>query len=256
VRPGHPGNNPNSPNAESIIGADGRSLVRNTSTYPNSAIGHLSGRFGPTQFSCTGFLIDSNSVLTTADCLHSGGAGGVYAEDVVFSPGRGLGGAGGELPFGSCFDDELIVSHEWTTAARERENFGILQLDCTVGGTTGWLGLVTEPGTRALEGKLAHVRGYPGTAGGTQWTHRDRVRVSTDHLLFHGADTTAGQAGSPIFNWRTGCLTGGGEGPCAMGVHALGPHGSAGPHAVWNHGSRLSRLMYNLIVVVAGFNGP
>jgi glutamyl endopeptidase len=241
---------PESMSLESVILVDDRERVNDTTRYPNSAIGHLefdlpSGG-GAT---CTGFLVDADTVLTAGHCVHQGGTGDPagWFSDVTFSPGRN---GVGNRPFGSCGATELWTLPEWYDAASEQNDLGIIQLDCEIGETVGWLGYYSRPGPRALTGFRTHLRGYPGDKPyGTMWTDKAKVWFTRRPMIFYRNDTFGGQSGSPVFHWGRYCA-----GPCAMAVHAYGAHGIS-PHSGNNHGPRITTARDALIADIAGQNG-
>jgi glutamyl endopeptidase len=241
---------PESMSTESVIGADDRERIQATSSYPSSAIGHLTFNGPGGQFLCTGFLVDADTVLTSGHCVHPGGTGddGDWYTDHRFTPGRN--GYGGR-PFGSCWATELWTLPGWFDAGSEYQDLGIVQLDCEVGTETGWLGYFSRPGPRALNGLAAHLRGYPADKPfGTMWTDKGRIRATQVDMAFYQVDTFGGQSGSPVFQWGRHCA-----GPCAMAVHGYGfAHGS-GHHVDNNHGTRITTTREMLIASVAGQNG-
>ena len=233
--------------AESVIGPDGRTSLRGRSTtYPNSAIGRIDFRQAGRRYWCTGTLIDADTVLTAGHCVHDGltGADG-WSSRVTFVP-----GADGTLaPFGSCRSRELLTLPGWYEDGLEYQDLGLIQLDCAIGETVGWLGYQAAPGPKSLANVVVHVRGYPGDkAWSTLWTMRDRIRVSQRLMAFYAADTFVGQSGSPVFDYRP-CH--GDRGPCVLAVHAYGVH-ATGPHADLNHGPRLDEARSALVATLAG----
>lgn len=241
---------PESFTAESVINEDDRSRVNATTTFPNSAIGHLTFTTPEGQFLCTGFLVDADTVLTSGHCLHPGGTGdaGDWYTDHSFSPGRN---GAGNRPFGSCGATELWTLPGWFDAESEYQDLGIIQLDCEIGAETGWLGYFSRPGPRALNEMAAHLRGYPADKPfATLWTDKGRIRATQVEMTFYRFDTFGGQSGSPVFQWGRYC-----EGPCAMAVHGYGYGHGSGPHVGNNHGVRITTAREALIASVAGQNG-
>ncbi len=229
--------------AESIIGVDGRTRVTDTVAYPNSAIGQLTFTQRGSSYLCSGFLIDPNTVLTAGHCVYEGGAGGVYSQDVVFTPGRN----GATAPFGSCGAATVEASPGWLATGAEEEDYGWVQLDCLIGDLVGWFGYTA---TGDVTGAGADVRGYPGDRPpGTMWTMGGTIDVVQTGQAFYAMDTFGGQSGAPVYDPDLAAC----GGPCALAVHGYGLHGAA-PHGTHNHGVRLDEVRAAAIALVAAAN--
>ncbi len=235
---------------ESVILEDDRDRVMDTTRYPNSAIGHLVFTTPTGSSSCTGFLVDADTVLTAGHCVHVGGTSDPadWFTDVSFSPGRN---GFGNLPFGTCGATELWTLPGWYDAESEQHDLGIVQLDCEIGDEVGWFGYFSRPGARALNELATHLRGYPGDKPyGTMWTDRAKVWFTRVNMAFYRNDTFGGQSGSPVFQWGKYCA-----GPCAMAIHGYGFGHGVSPHSGNNHGVRITTGRKTLIADIAGQNG-
>ena len=229
------GTEPPNPTAgtRSVIGADDRIAVQDTTAYPARAIGRLTFRQRGQSYFCTAFLISADTVATAGHCVHDGlsDSNDGYSVDVVFTPGqRGVGATA--APFGSCAGVELTVTDPWLQGRDEQFDLGFVRLDCSVGDTVGWFGF--EPGgADDPTGAAVTVQGYPfDKPSGTQWTDDDVIDPVEGRQSFYGADTAPGQSGSPVFQMRT-CR--GVAGACVVAVHGYGLHGFP-PHRTRNHG--------------------
>ena len=230
----------------SVIGADARTAVAPTTGFPSRAIGLLEFTQDGQPATCTAFLVDRNSAATAGHCLH-GGAGGAFSTGVTFTPGRD----GATAPYGTCAATNIRVAGPWTTSSDERHDYGVVQLDCNVGDTTGWFGLFDAVRNAQLSGVTTHLRGYQDDKPvGTMWTSKDRMRSVGRHLLFYDNDVRGDAGhGAPVYRWVTAC-----GGPCALGIHVSDGHGT-GTHALHNHGVRLNEGKWRLIRQWASFNG-
>ena len=237
--------------AESVIGADGRTQVSSPSSWPNSAIGQVSFIASLFGFTCTGVLIDRNTVLTAGSCLKHGGSGpdqGWY-EDVTFAP-----TTGNVVPHGWCRATQTLSTAAWANSADENHNWGLIQLNCNVGNAAGWMGYRAESVDGNLLDQPVTVRGYPSGSDrplGSMWSMDDRIRALAANLVFTQADASEGQQGAPIYQ-ASGC-----NGACVLGVLGHFAHGSTPPHSTDNHGIRITAARANDIAAgAAANNGP
>ncbi len=231
---------------ESVIGADGRVQVTNTTQYPASAIGQIEFTQDTAQFICTGWLIDSNSILTSGHCsFDPSPSGGNIIESAQFFPGRN----GGTDPFGGCNVVSVFAKSGWRLHGRVKDDWSIQQLDCNIGNTVGFLGYFSLTAVNGLDGKTARVEGYPGDKPfGTHWKMSGTISARTDaNNVYYPMDTFGGQSGSPIMVAnRPSC-----GGPCGMGIHSYGASGNP----PLNSGPRITNANFNTISDVADNNG-
>lgn len=233
---------------ESVIGADGRVQVTPTTRYPARAIGQIEGFDNVVGgYICTGWLIDQNTILTSGHCVHPPGtADNNVAESLEFFAGRD----GPIDPQPGCDATSFFTPTAWSVNEREHADWALIQLDCTVGDTVGWLGFFSVAGETALRFSQARVQGYPGDKpDGTQWGMTDRIETSKTKMVFYDIDTFGGQSGSPVWKNRTAC-----GGPCGMAVHSYGNNHGTGPHVLYNHGPRITNARFGLITDLADDN--
>jgi glutamyl endopeptidase len=127
-----------------------------------------------------------------------------------------------------------------------------MQLDCEVGSEVGWIGMSWTRGRDALANVRARVQGYPGDKpGGTQWKMTGTTSASQKKMVFYPMDTGGGQSGSPVYRPnQPGC------GVCGVALHAYGRGHGTGSHWSDNHGPRITRARYHLILDLADNNAP
>ncbi|REE99905.1 trypsin-like serine peptidase [Thermomonospora umbrina] len=208
----------------SIIGPDGRTPVTTgTTTYPYRASGRLTfvAPNGIT-YGCTAFLYDDNTVATAGQCVHYQG----WNTNFVFWPGQN----GASTPYGSC---GWLSAHVPAGFPDPEYDYGAVKLDCTIGNTTGWLGLRFQ--SASYNGTQVNIAGYPtDRPTGTMWQMSGPIAASTVRQLFYSIDVTGGQNGSAV--QMPGC-----GGYCAIAVHAYGLYGGS----PYNRGTRITDSAFN-----------
>lgn len=237
---------------ETVIGLDKRIAITATTSFPYRAIGLITMTVGGNTATCTGWLINKNTVVTAGHCVNAGGTGGVpgaAATNVRFQAGR----SGASTPYGTCRGRKTFTTAGWRNNSDERYDYGAIKLDCTVGNTTGFFGYTST--SSGLVNVPNEVAGYPGDKpNGTMWLARDCagtrfsflqcvVKAGTADSIFYPNDTFGGMSGSPVFYRFGPCY------PCGMAIHTTGLHGS-GPHSTFNHGTRINPTVFSFLNTV------
>ncbi|MBI4675562.1 MAG: serine protease [Chloroflexi bacterium] len=221
---------------ESVIGADGRTQITNTTVYPNSAIAHLEVDFPSGSGTCTGWFMSKNRLATAGHCVYDAGAG-EWATSITVYPGRN----GGSAPFGSYTAGmgDLYTNTGWTGTGNPKYDYGLVKLGSDVGNTVGWFGYGWTSSDSFLLNRKSNVRGYPGDKSyGTLWTMKGKIQTVQKTRLFYSIDTFGGQSGSPHYGkWSTFCN------PCSFGIHTYGVGGS------WtkNSSTRITKRVFNFL---------
>lgn len=216
---------------ETVIGIDSRyRIYPSASGHPERAIGLLTSDLG----SCTGWLINQNTVATAGHCVHQGN-GGSFNTNVVFFPGRD----GASSPFGSCTARRLFTVVGWANNGDEQFDYGAVKLNCNVGSTTGSFGWFWQ--TASLVGLPVQVSGYPADKPfGTHWSGSGAVQVSELRKTRYMIDTFNGQSGGPVFETdRVGPFC---TGPCVNTIHAYGLFNGR------NSGTRIVQAVSNNLI--------
>ena len=230
----------------SVIGSDERTRVSPTTAYPNRAVGYLSFS-SPSAGFCSATLVSRDTVITAGHCVHGGGAGGRFFGGLRYYPARD----GSLTPYGSCVPrvNGIYVLGGWLERADEAFDLAAIKLDCTVGVSTGWLGIFWQSASQASVRSI--LQGYPSDKPtATMWRSSGTVATSQRRQNFYSLDTYAGESGSPVYQQR-GQRAALCRGFCVHTVHTNGLHGTETPHANANHGRRLDQGVYNAIVAVA-----
>jgi glutamyl endopeptidase len=221
------------PVTRSIIGADNRVQVSNTTSFPASATVLITRVVNGTEFHhCSGWMYSARLVLTAGHCVYNEDTNTWYTGQLRFYPGAN----GTSRPYGFC-TGSLVSNTGWTVDENPDADYGGAQLNCTIGNSTGWYGAYWT--TASLNGTSTIVRQYPGDKPQTQWTANDQVRVSNTLRLYYDNDTVDGSSGSPVYTVRNSapCV-----GNCFLAWHAYGVGSST-----HNSGARLTESRFNLI---------
>ena len=123
---------------------------------------------------CSGWLYGNDIVATAGHCVHDGGPGGNWKQNVQVFPGRN----GNSSPYGSCTARRLHSVNGWVNSSNEEYDYGAIKLNCSIGNTTGWFGYWWQSASLNNGGSI--INGYPGDKPLTQWKSADSVRVSSE----------------------------------------------------------------------------
>jgi glutamyl endopeptidase len=217
------------PNSESVIGADGRTRITNTRSFPARATvlilfngNHL----------CSGWLVNRDTVVTAGHCVAEGDGSPLYARSAYeIAPGYDR-SASPRAPYGVCGAKRLYTNATWKNQGRDDFDYAAIKLDCNVGNQTGFFGYRRN----VVQNNVVRVQGYPGDKPfGTQWQMGGRVTVLDPRRVFYDLDTAPGQSGSPVWrNVNENCPR------CGIAIHAYGTYGGAPPYSNNNHGTRIT----------------
>lgn len=209
---------------ESVIGTDNRTRVTSTTTYPWRAMAHITfTAHAGGSYICSGSMYGPNMILTAGHCVHDGTG---WNSNFRVYPGKN----GTSNPYGSCGWTTVYSVLGWTRDRNSNYDYAALKLNCSIGNTTGWLGLHWQSAT--LTGTSVRISGYPGekTPYYSLWTMAGPIKSSSTYRYTYTIDTSGGQSGAPIY--RGGCGT-----YCAEGIHTNG--GSV------NSGTRITQSVFN-----------
>ena len=215
----------------SVIGADDRVAVTDTTGFPARAIVQILFQSPRGRQLCSGAMISPDTVLTAAHCVHSGTRTGQPFKAYSVVPGRNLGAA----PFGTCGVLRGYVLSGWVNAETALESryydLGALKLDCVVGKQSGWFGLTALADDAASLPIV--VQGYAAdlTPTGRQWRSEDQIRLLWAQKAFHQADTYGGTSGAPVAAKDQSAVI--------IGVHTNGLFGTEAP---WDGNNAFTRL--------------
>ncbi len=217
-----------------VFPPDTRTLVPDTTVYPNSPIARVISFFpnGEAEY-CSGFLYGADTLATAGHCVYNKAAGG-WAKSMQVTPARYVDSSGTpQTPYGVCNGTEYFTSEGWLNNADEAYDYGAAKLDCQAGNATGLFGLSWPSGSIARTNVT--VTGYPTdktTPAGSMWTANGPIIWDNQRQAFHQISTFRGQSGSPVF--AAGCTT-------SCQVIAIQARGAGGFHPHTNAATRITQ---------------
>ncbi|SIT00185.1 V8-like Glu-specific endopeptidase [Roseivivax lentus] len=195
-----------------IIGADDRTLVRNTRVMPYAAICYIERSFGGRKFGCSGTLIAPNLVLTAGHCLIK--RDGRVPVTMNIQPGRN-----GDDRLETIPAERAWVARGFAQKHQPLFDYGLIKLTRPVRNPRAVIP-PHQPSNamlRALSrrGRI-RVVGYPSDKPrATMWTHSERLHRFDRRRLIHVVDTCPGHSGSAVLAFVNGKLR-------VIGIHVAG----------------------------------
>ena len=184
---------PTEEDTRSIIGTDSRTRVTNTTTYPYSAICHITISWpdGATSVG-TAWMYWENVAITAGHCVYSADHGG-WATSIAVRPGANE----SYSPYGTVYSTTIHTATKWIDEANWEYDYGVIELSSDIGNSTGWFG--TSWTLWTLLGTDITVTGYPGEYTREMWQMSGEVTTSRPRKVYYDLDTTGGQSGSPVY---------------------------------------------------------
>ena len=222
---------------ESVLGADGRTQINNTTTFPWRTIAMLRTKYPNDDgiWGCSGAIIDDYHILTAGHCVHNASRGG-WASWVRVYPGQD----GSYSPY-SRINVTFYRSYTgWTNDQNPSHDWAVLTLDRNIGKWTGWMGRRTAASSSSNYTGTLNISGYPcDKPSGTHWFDTDSGHSATDFRHFYFMDTFGCQSGSPVWRLESGNRY-------ILSVHAYGD--TSGTPGQTNGGTRLHQAKFDSII--------
>ncbi len=239
---------------ESVIGADDRVRVSDTTEAPWRQIGRVSVTAETGVFTGTGFLGGPYHMLTAGHVVESAAFGGDgRAESLTVAFGQD----GALRPFATAEAVVMRPAPAWSAAADPGADWALVTLDRSLGAALGSFDLAAYASEDLLDGAVVTLAGYPGDLSGGTGLYAASGTVAdatADRLFYAGTlDTAGGMSGAPV--WQSFSGSGRRE---VLGVHATGAADPDAPGAV-NGATRLTQDAIDLLgewIAQDGFLAP
>lgn len=186
---------------KAVIGTDDRTLIRNRRQYPYSAVAYMivTNTCG-CQSTGTGFMVNTNTMMTAAHCLVCTTHGGLAEEVILYF------GYDSDKNYLCKYDDSMeywcgtyFEEGDGTyayTYDHARWDYAFVRLNQNIGEKTGWFGLYSKEDA-ALNAELYDVTGY---RRGDLKTSYGPVEVQNEEMIGFQIDTQPGNSGGPIYD--------------------------------------------------------
>jgi glutamyl endopeptidase len=206
-----------------IIGPDDeRKPVADLSAFPFRAVVSILADGS----SCSGWLYGADVVATAGHCIHKKGR---WSSKVTVRTAN--------WPYQTCDARALFTTVGWALDEDERYDYGSIKLACKMGTTAGWLGYGW--GRKLLARMTTTVIGFSaGRDGKPQlYTSPGAIDGLLDGQVFYSNDTGEQTSGAPVIALRA-CAR------CAVAIHTKPTHDAPKPHSTSNHGTLISREVF------------
>ncbi|MBA2876097.1 trypsin-like serine peptidase [Thermaerobacillus caldiproteolyticus] len=202
-----------SPLQSEAAATDNRVRINPTTTYPYNAIAQIDFTDGTYGYSCTGWFVDKNTVVTAAHCVYDTYNNKFYQAWYVYPAENGT-----QLPYGGMASTTAYVTSSWQQATPPDEesiyykdvqyDFAVINLSSSTN-HPNYLTINTNP---QVNNSIFSV-GYPGDKSfeynGSYYYYMygssGQISKIESNTITHTAYVTSGMSGGPIMltsNWN------------------------------------------------------
>jgi len=182
-----------------VFGTDSRQAVTDTTSFPWSTIGLVVSTWKERgTWVGTGVMIGRQTVLT---CGHNVcDPAEHWADSIVFIPAKN----GTSEPFGRISVTRHFAWDAWVQKGDSQYDIAVLILESSVGDQTGRMDFSAQPAA-FFKGRLLNSAGYPGDLAVEygMYSESANAREVDGNFILHTVDATAGQSGSPLWDYNS-----------------------------------------------------
>jgi glutamyl endopeptidase len=109
-------------------------------------------------------------------------------------------------PYGRCGPTALLTNSYWSQYSTNDYDWGAIKLNCSVGNSTGTLGLYVNANNSYFQNRSELLAAYHlDKPWGTMWLGPGNITSVEVRRFFYTNDTATGggNSGAPVYSWHT-----------------------------------------------------